>query len=255
MSIHQLNIYGKDKIEVAIARLQEFEPPEGYYLAFSGGKDSIVIKELANMAHVKYEGVMNLTTIDPPDLIWFVKKFHKDIKIDIPSIPFLKRLEIKGFPIRRRRWCCEEYKERGGEGRFVITGIRWTESAKRKTRRLVERCTRKKSKHFLHVIIDWTDFEVWEFIKERELPYCSLYDEGWKRIGCLFCPYQDNSTKLREIKKYPKYVERFRIAFNRFYQNKKETNPSAINRWENGDALFNWWLYNTPHEDDLPLFS
>lgn len=50
----QLNIWGKDKIEVAVQRIQEFEPKEGYYLAFSGGKDSCVIKELANMAGVKY---------------------------------------------------------------------------------------------------------------------------------------------------------------------------------------------------------
>ena len=30
----------RDKVELAIMRLREFEPPEGYYLAFSGGKDS-----------------------------------------------------------------------------------------------------------------------------------------------------------------------------------------------------------------------
>lgn len=42
--IHQLNMHGKDKVQVAIDRLKAFEPPEGYYLAFSGGKDSVVIK-------------------------------------------------------------------------------------------------------------------------------------------------------------------------------------------------------------------
>jgi phosphoadenosine phosphosulfate reductase len=255
MSIHQLNLLGKDKIEVAIMRLQEFEPPEGYYLSFSGGKDSIVIKELAKMANVKYEGVMNLTTIDPPDLIWFVKKYHPDIKIDHPQIPFLKRLETKGFPLRQRRWCCEEYKERGGEGRFVVTGVRWAESPKRRTRMMIERCTKRRSKHFLHVIIDWSNEEVWEFIREKQLPYCNLYDLGWKRIGCLFCPFQDNSTKKRGVERYPKYVELFRISFNRFYQNKKIAGQHAVDRWENGDKMFEWWLYNIPRENDLPLFS
>ena len=53
--IEQLNVAGLNKIEVAINRLKTFEPPEGYYLAFSGGKDSIVVKELCNMAGVKLE--------------------------------------------------------------------------------------------------------------------------------------------------------------------------------------------------------
>lgn len=55
MSIHQLNIYGMDMVEVSIERLKAFEPPEGYYLAFSGGKDSVTIKALADMAGVKYD--------------------------------------------------------------------------------------------------------------------------------------------------------------------------------------------------------
>lgn len=50
MSIYQLNMYGKDKVQTAIDRFKSFEPEEGYYLAFSGGKDSVVIKALADMA-------------------------------------------------------------------------------------------------------------------------------------------------------------------------------------------------------------
>jgi len=50
----QLNLWGKNKVEVAIDRLQSFEPKEGYYLAFSGGKDSQCIYELAKMAGVKF---------------------------------------------------------------------------------------------------------------------------------------------------------------------------------------------------------
>ena len=66
----QLNFEGKNKIEVAIDRIKHFEPSEGYYLAFSGGKDSIVCKELLNMAGVKYDAHYNHTTVDPPELIY-----------------------------------------------------------------------------------------------------------------------------------------------------------------------------------------
>lgn len=89
----------KDKVEIAIQRLQLFEPKEtGFYLAFSGGKDSVVIKELANMAGVKYDVHYNLTTIDPPELVYFIRKYHYDVIIDKPEKPFLQRMIEKGFP-------------------------------------------------------------------------------------------------------------------------------------------------------------
>ncbi|GAH28018.1 unnamed protein product, partial [marine sediment metagenome] len=73
-------IFGEiiDKVQTAIDRLKQFEPPEGYYLAFSGGKDSIVIKELADMAGVSYDAHYNNTTIDPPELVYFIKDIYPD---------------------------------------------------------------------------------------------------------------------------------------------------------------------------------
>ena len=43
------------KIETAIKRLQSFEPPEGYYVAFSGGKDSQCIYHLCKLGGVKFD--------------------------------------------------------------------------------------------------------------------------------------------------------------------------------------------------------
>lgn len=75
----QLNFQGKDKVQTAIERLKVFEPEEGYYLAFSGGKDSVVVKALANMAGVKYDAHYNVTTVDPPELVQFIKEKHPDV--------------------------------------------------------------------------------------------------------------------------------------------------------------------------------
>jgi len=55
MGLAQLNFAGLDKVDVAISRLKEFEPSEGYFLAFSGGKDSVVVYDLALKAGVKDE--------------------------------------------------------------------------------------------------------------------------------------------------------------------------------------------------------
>lgn len=232
----------KDNVKMAIERLKHFEPSNGYYLAFSGGKDSIVIKELANMAGVKYDAHYNLTTIDPPELVYFIREYHKDIIIDKPEIPFLSRMIKKGFPRRQSRWCCEEYKECGGIGRFVITGIRKAESNNRKNRRMVEVCFRDNTKKFMNVIIDWKDGDVWEFIRKYKIPYCKLYDEGWKRIGCLFCPCTTKINRIREVELYPRFVKQFIRSFEKLYNDRKLKGCESVNRWKSGEEMFWWWI-------------
>jgi 3'-phosphoadenosine 5'-phosphosulfate sulfotransferase (PAPS reductase)/FAD synthetase len=60
------------KIENAIHTLKQYEPPEGYYVAFSGGKDSVVILDLVRKAKVKHDTHFHKTSIDaiaPKELI------------------------------------------------------------------------------------------------------------------------------------------------------------------------------------------
>jgi phosphoadenosine phosphosulfate reductase len=230
-----------DKVKNALTLLRDLEPSEGYYLAFSGGKDSCVIKELAVMAGVKFDAHYNVTTIDPPELVRFIRKFHSDVAWDRPEEHFLKMLVRKGFPQRQRRWCCEEYKERGGDMRMVVTGVRWAESFKRSKRKSVEFCYRNTGKRYLNVIIDWEDSDVWEFIRERKIPYCELYDQGFKRLGCLFCPMVGSMRKV-EAQRYPGYVKQFIRAFNLLYANKKRKGLTSVDRWKDGEEMFWWWL-------------
>lgn len=69
------------KEQKAIERLKAFEPADGYYLAYSGGKDSDCIKILAQLAGVKYDAVHNLTTVDAPETVRYVQS-QPDVKID-----------------------------------------------------------------------------------------------------------------------------------------------------------------------------
>ena len=57
----------------AIDWIKMYEPEDGYYLAYSGGKDSDTIKILATVAGVKFEAVHNLTTVDAPETVQYVK--------------------------------------------------------------------------------------------------------------------------------------------------------------------------------------
>ena len=140
MSLITETLFGtENKVEKAIEALKLFEPPEGYYVAFSGGKDSITIKELCNMAGVKYDAHYRITSVDPPELVQYIKKYHPDVSLDFPrykdgTVATMWNLIPKNKmpPTRITRYCCEALKEDGGFGRLTVTGVRWAESLNRK---------------------------------------------------------------------------------------------------------------------------
>lgn len=127
-----------EKERIAIERLKAFEPDEPYYLCYSGGKDSDVIRILAQLANVKHELHHNLTSVDAPETVRYVKSIP-DMHIDIPHDKDGNRVSMwslivkKGIPPTRLiRYCCSELKEKGGEGKLKITGVRAAESVARK---------------------------------------------------------------------------------------------------------------------------
>lgn len=252
-----------DKVQTAIDRLKSFEPPDGYYLAFSGGKDSCCIKELANMAGVKYDAHYSVTTVDPPELVRFIKHQHPDVAWEKPAMPMRKLIAQHDTPPTRiKRYCCRVLKEGGGKGRVVVTGVRWAESARRKrqhgianvkrvvlnddndeTRRMVENCYRTQ-KTMVNPIIDWSDDDVWEFIHERKLPYCSLYDEGWKRLGCVGCPMGGAKGMTKGFERWPQYKKLYLKAFDEMLKVRKHRVMDDV-KWTDAQAVMDWWLGKT----------
>jgi len=239
MSLNQLNLEGHDRVAVAIMRLQEFVPPEGYYLAFSGGKDSVVIHDLAEKAGVKFDAHYSQGGIDPPELVRFIREYYPDVVRDRPKMSVWKGIMAHSMPRRQSRWCCELIKERHGGGRRVITGIRWQESPQRKNRAMVEVCRTDETKIFVHPIIDWRNGDVWEYIKANGLPYCSLYDEGFKRLGCVLCPMHTAKQTQLELQRFPKLAEAWRRACYRYWE--KSAHP-GVKRWSTPEAFWQWWL-------------
>jgi phosphoadenosine phosphosulfate reductase len=249
MTLKELTLWGeRDKVAVSIERLRMFEPPEGYYLAFSGGKDSCTIKVLADMAGVKYDAHYNLTTVDPPELVRFIREKHPDVAIDRPECSMWELIVKEQYPPTMiQRYCCKHLKERGGIGRVVLTGIRAEESTKRARRKMVEQCYRVQ-KSYLHAIIDWTERDVWQFIRENGLPYCSLYDEGFDRIGCIMCPFERRAKKERDIARWPKYYAAYVRAFDKMVDVRKAAGKRCD--WATGQDVMNWWLNDVAHVAD-----
>lgn len=238
--------YGLDvynRVDVAISRLQEFCPPEGYHLAFSGGKDSIVLLDLAKKAGVKYDVHMSLTTVDPPELIKYVKKhYSSEVEFDKPALSMFQLIEKKLFPPTRKfRYCCRVLKETRGSGRIVLTGVRHQESYRRAKRKLVEFCLKDGHRRFVHPIIDWTNTEIWEYILVNKIPYCSLYDEGYRRIGCIGCPMASKKERKKEFERWPRYKDRYLKSFDRLVQLRKDMGKE-LKDFKTGQQLFDWWM-------------
>lgn len=273
-----------EKEKKAIERLKAFEPEtEPYYLCYSGGKDSDVIRILAQLAGVKHEIHHNLTSVDAPETIHYIKSIP-NVTIDVPHDKNGNRISMwslivkKGIPpTRLMRYCCSELKEKGGKGRMKITGVRSAESAKRaknagivkiigkpktvqkmadelnancevspagglvmnmdndENRRLVEHCYRTTST-MINPIVDWTDYDVWEFLKHYGCGANPLYQCGKKRIGCIGCPMNDK-RQIEEFDLYPKYKNLYIRAFGRML----EAHPEKEYSWKTGIDVFDWW--------------
>lgn len=115
----------------AIDILQTFTGNEPYQLGYSGGKDSDVILHLAKKAGVPFVAVHNLTTVDAPETVRYVKS-KSEVLIEYPKMTMWQLIvKHKTPPTRRFRYCCEELKERSGVGKKLITGVRKAESIKR----------------------------------------------------------------------------------------------------------------------------
>ena len=134
-----------------------------------------------------------------------------------------------------------------GGGRKVVTGIRWAESNKRKSRRMVESCFSDETKIYLNVIIEWTNTEVWEYIKTTGIKYCSLYDEGFKRLGCIMCPMGNTRIMKLEAKRWTKYYRAYLRAFEKVIEIRRA--KGSLRGWETGQDLMDWWINNPPKSD------
>ena len=261
-----------DKVQVAIERLKAFEPEDGYYVAYSGGKDSEVVLDLVKKSGCKFDAHYNVTSVDAPETIYFIRKEHPEVIWDFPRdkdgkvVTMWKLIPEKYLPPTRiARYCCQELKETNGDGRVTVTGVRWAESTNRKknrglvnigdtkqssvvlnmdnddARRMVEQCYRTK-KTLVNPIIDWTDEDVWEYIETNSLPVNPLYRGGHKRVGCIGCPMSTHQKE--ELERYPKIKALYIRAFDKMLARIKNT------RWKNAQDVYDWWVSRVAMQDD-----
>lgn len=238
------------KVDFAIKLLQLIPTDEGpIELSYSGGKDSDVILELAKMAGIPYRAIYKNTTIDPAGTIAHAKEMGAEVVR--PKKAFFQIVSERGFPSRFARFCCSALKEYKICDRAIL-GIRRSESRKRaEIYKEPERCrvysAKEKVKQYLP-ILEWTDQDVEEFIKERNINCHPLYyGRGQfnvtKRLGCMGCPLASQKKRRQEFKDNPKFLKAWIRAGQKYYTSEKYRNGKAKHKFKDAFEAMGYLLY------------
>lgn len=200
---------------------------------------------------------MNFTSVDPPQVIRFVRQHYPDVVTHAPRKNIYDLAIERGIlPSMRIRWCCADLKEQAGADKVTLIGIRAAESTRRAKRHEVEvsnrkfsgslddfwmwqemkikekeeklirkmkregkkvnedyfsadkehevRCIGGKDSILISPIFEWSEQDVWYFLNEVvKVPHCELYDQGYKRIGCILCPMSTYRQKVKDMRDFP----------------------------------------------------
>lgn len=176
-------------------------------------------------------------------------------------------------PTRFVRYCCKVLKETGGQGRAIATGVRRSESTARRSRMFANnfsqarpaaldfedaaslfedaenaiehddnfiRSCKMRGKTSFQPIVEWLDDDVWQFIDEQGIETNPLYEDGFKRVGCIGCPLASPAEREREFERWPKYRDAYMRAFAKMLEHRKERGLDT--QWETPDEVFDWWM-------------
>lgn len=257
----------------AAASERYYEKP--LMICYSGGKDSDALIELARISGITFEVVHSHTTADAPETVRYIRKRFYDLESEghkcSITYPIYRGARISMWdlivahkmpPTRRIRYCCQILKETAGAHRAVATGVRWAESSARKQRGIYEDINKNRDKRVVLVndndnnrvwfercevraktvinpIIDWSDGDVGDFLRERRVELNPLYGCGFSRVGCIGCPMA-GKKRYKEFEVYPRYARLYMRAFERMLISRKTSGMKSS--WENAYDVFRWWM-------------
>ena len=119
------------------------------------------------------------------------------------------------------------------------------------TRRVVEHCYRTTST-MVNPIYDWSDTDVWEFLRHYGCEGNPCYQMGMQRIGCIGCPMA-GKKRYTEFQLYPKYKDMYMKAFEKMLVERAKDDRETDFR--NAEEVYQWWMQCTETSGQLSLFD
>lgn len=225
-----------------------------FYVAFSGGKDSVVALDLVQRAlpHNKFKVLFGDTGMEFPDTYKIVEEIEqhcKDAKIEFlrAKSDFDPKVTWREFgpPAQTMRWCCSvhktapqiillrEYTNNPHFRGMAFTGIRGDESASRSEYEGISHGEKVRGQYSCHPILEWNSAELFSYIYERQLLINDAYKKGNSRAGCLVCPLATSKNMYFKEQAYSFSDEGYRTTttFNNIIletTSKELSNPSAV---------------------------
>jgi len=232
-----------DKITATIKRIQvashiSERHGEPMTVCFSGGKDSQVMLHLVQRAGVPFHAVYEVTTIDHPANVKFIRKNYPHVEFCHPPLNFWQLIEKKKFlPTIWSRYCCEKLKEYHGSGLIAI-GVRREESRKRSEYPVVENHSRQRGKVMFYPIIDWLEWEVWQYIEDNGLPVNPCYDSG-RRVGCMVCPFAPTKQLISVFTEFPNLKKKMLKTIHLL---RETSNYASAYKDKTDEEILEWWM-------------
>ena len=207
------------------------------HLGFSGGKDSQVVYDLVKRSGIPFTAYYN-RAFESKETKEFIKRYYpeaiwrQDHKFGF--IENIRTVHLGLLPTVQMAYCCDNYKHNPKYiDKCSIVGVRKQESNKRKDRTtlsiknktvkkknkeviseyFVENCQSLGTKSVIQLlpIVDWSEENVWDYIKAHQLPINPEYNHS-KRVGCMVCPKGSFDRNYYYLMKYPKLIDAFILA-------------------------------------------
>ena len=259
--------------------------PRGYCVCTSEGKESRVLGHLMRRAGVKHFYLHNITGIDPPELVYFQRanfQAYRDMGYLTYDVMYQYSMwalcrKKRMLPMRQRRFCCEALKERPvpeAEKAIKSMGVRKFESKNRmkkrneleivahgragkniimpfdnsENRRTFEQCYANAERR-VNPLAYWRDSDIWDYTKDVGLEQCSLYAEGFTRLGCIGCPMARRAGREQEFNRWPKFRDQYIRTAQHIIDDKPDSHYFK-QKFRSGQEYFEWWMLDKVQEID-----
>ena len=200
-----------------------------FYVAFSGGKDSVVAFDLVQRAlpHNQMKVLFGDTGMEFPDtyrVMDLIKEKCEELGIEYLRASSKLNTEqtwrLFGPPAVTNRWCCSVHKtspqimllqeQTGNQGftGMAFTGIRGDESVSRSEYDDVNYGSKHRGQYSCHPILEWNSAELFDYIYQENLILNEAYKKGNTRAGCLVCPMSSGKHEYLKAQCYPAEVDR-----------------------------------------------